>query len=698
LRRFPARDSHAAPGGAKRGVSLDSTGAYPVSLWILFLSLSIIAFGPAEATPKKLMESPQLLKVNTGNGYLQTEYEERKRSTPYTEQKGGYQEKTSEFRPTVGLNAEGSLYHPNLLVFDLGTELGISKVRGNFKTQDGSESSQDSNADVKNFNGHVSILREKPISVDLFGNRYTTRRDYDGFQSADVYTESYGAGMRHANDFIPWSVMFTQVNEDIEHYGRVENRDEKKVNFDARNTRDKAGNTSLKYDYNEFSDYLNNSVSLDGRIHHLLLADEEYFNPGRGDRLSSVLFVDDITRNDTRMASLNANEFLSLHHKANLWSDYIYRFRTQKSEYLNQDTGSTDQSTLDSHIGELALNHQLYESLKSRLSYQMESVAVRGDESGENSTRQGPKLDEVYNKKVGDYGRITIGFISSIIQEKSQSAGGKRHISRESATLNDGRLTSLREQDIDLASVVVSDSSGAIVYLRGADYNLFQDGRYTRIQRVFAGTIPDGTTVMVDYDTSSNPSRDLTVSDQSANVDVMVLDGLLTVYGRSRLVRSSGEGTATYPDMNQKILGARSVYHWLDVGIESENTDSAIQRYKSLNRYAGATFRPIPEAYWRFEVSQRNITYPDTGTELISIRYYLDGSYQPIQSLQFRAHGGLYQESGLLGERNLSSATAEMDYILRKFRLRVAYNFENATGDYQQQKEQRLYIQGRREF
>lgn len=644
------------------------------------------------------MESPQVLKVNDLGGYLQAEYEWRQRSAPGSAQDGGYHEQTSEFRPTIGLNADGSLYHPNLLVFDLGTEIGISRVRGDFTKTDGSGSSQDSDANVENFNGHVSILREKPISVDLFGNRYTTRRDYDGFQSADVYTESYSARLRHSNAFIPWFLMFSQVKEDVEHYGRQENRNEKKVTLDAKNSRGKAGNTSLKYDYDEFSDFLNNAESLEGRIHHLLLNDEENFNPGRGDRLSSLLFADDITRNDNRMSSLSANEILSLYHKSNLWSDYIYRFRTQKTENLNQETGVVDHSTLDSHAGDIALNHQFYESLRSRLSYEGEVVKVRGDESSEQSVRQGPKLDELYNKKIGDIGRITVGYIASIMQEKSDATGDKRHISRENVTLLDGRITSLREPDVDLASVVVADSSGSTVYLRGADYNLFQEGRYTRIQRVFAGTIPDGATVMVDYDTSSNPSRDVTVSDQSANVDVMLLDGLLDVYGQSRLVRSSGTGTATQPDMHQKILGARSVYRWLDAGIEVENTDSDVQRYKSNNRYAGVTFRPISEAYWRFEVSQRNIIYPDTDTELNSTRYYLDGSYQPIPSLQFRAHGGLYHEYGLQGERDLSSATAEIDYILRKFRLRLAYNFENATGDYQQQKEQRLFIQGRREF
>src|SRR5690606_31462435 len=82
--------------------------------------------------------------------------------------------------PSVGLNMNGSIYHPNLFRFQVNTEgaYGWGKDEVKSPTRSMNRTTMEY---LGRFNGTADILSTKPLNAHLFGNYDHTYRDYDFF-------------------------------------------------------------------------------------------------------------------------------------------------------------------------------------------------------------------------------------------------------------------------------------------------------------------------------------------------------------------------------------------------------------------------------------------------------------------------------------------------------------------------------------
>jgi len=93
--------------------------------------------------------------------------------------------------PTVGLRTQGSIYHPNLLTFDLNGELGWGWDTMTTKTAGVSQTVNESQ-DLLRYLAQVNILSAKPYNASFFASQDHTYQDFGSIDTFTVETTQYG--------------------------------------------------------------------------------------------------------------------------------------------------------------------------------------------------------------------------------------------------------------------------------------------------------------------------------------------------------------------------------------------------------------------------------------------------------------------------------------------------------------------------
>ena len=119
--------------------------------------------------------------------------------------------------PTVGLELEGSVYHPNLLYFDLKPELGFSWQEQTINQPTGlSPAGTESETQfLGRYDIQVGFLKEKPYATWFSANKDHNFRQYDFFNRATVDLERYGVRSGYTAGPIPFTVAFQNWTEDV---------------------------------------------------------------------------------------------------------------------------------------------------------------------------------------------------------------------------------------------------------------------------------------------------------------------------------------------------------------------------------------------------------------------------------------------------------------------------------------------------
>ena len=133
--------------------------------------------------------------------------------------------------PTVGLDAQGSIYHPNLLQFDLSTRNGVGWQETRTDVPGGGYRSDP--LYLLRYRMNASILKEKPYAVSLHAEKEHNTRNYDFFTRATVDHESYGGRAGYSAGPVPFSLSFRHSVEDIHGQVRPQRLDENLLTFSA---------------------------------------------------------------------------------------------------------------------------------------------------------------------------------------------------------------------------------------------------------------------------------------------------------------------------------------------------------------------------------------------------------------------------------------------------------------------------------
>ena len=253
-------------------------------------------------------------------------------------------------------------------------------------------------------------------------------------------------------------------------------------------------------------------------------------------------------------------------------------------------TGTLGQGDTVTHAGKIALRHQLYESLTTTPDIHGTFSRSTGPDSSLDTASYGPGLDEEYAKRLGSWWAALLGNAVEYDQQHYNSQGQSQSILDEPHTLTDGVVTLLNRPLVDVSTIRVTDSAHTIVYVENLDYVVIQQGDRTQIQRVFVGTIPNGSTVLVSYSAASLPSANYqTLSDQLL-IRLDLYDGLLGLYGRLRELKNYGGSSLVLENINDKVAGVDVTKRWVRAGAEYEDLDSNISPYHAARLFEDFTF------------------------------------------------------------------------------------------------------------
>ena len=580
--------------------------------WLGLVFLGGVANANAQDQPPGQGLRWMTLRVKDINAGVEAEGDWEKRNVPSSNQT--VTRNSVYVVPTVGLGLQGSFYHPNLFQYDISGQNGIGWQENTLNVPGGGTRSD--TLYLQRYHLDVTLLKEQPFRTSFFADKDRTTRDYDFFTRATVDRESFGGRTGYAEGPVPFNISLSRTKEDILSQFRPMSNDEDTLNFNAYNERSDKSRTDVTYTLNDYTRREVGAYTQDGIQHLASLTDQETFGKKDHIKLNSNLQYNQLDATTTTEGKatkvirpstiFSDHEHLNLRHSSTLQSDYNYNYNLH-------DAGTTQS---DGHSGSAALRHKLYESLTSTFDVHAQAFSSSGTGVALDSTRYGIGLNENYTKRLGKSARLTLGYGGLYDQEDRVSLGRTIFIVGESHTLNDGAITFLNQPQVDVMSIQVWDATGSVRYRELLDYLVLSHGERTEIKRVVGGQIPNGSSVLIDYSVTSQPSDSFTTVAHQLQVRFDFFNGLLGLYGYMNIQENYGGKTLLLENVNDKVAGVDVSWRWFRAGAEYEDYDSNLTPYTSTRLFQTFTCEPAPNTTFNLDVGQSWRTFTGMNRDL----------------------------------------------------------------------------------
>jgi hypothetical protein len=139
-----------------------------------------------------------------------------------------------------------------------------------------------------------------------------------------------------------------------------------------------------------------------------------------------------------------------------------------------------------------------------------------------------------------------------------------------------------------MATVVVKDYTGTLIYVIGLDYILIQRDKYIEIKRIPGGLIPNNAVVLIDYTATQPGSYKYDANSHVLNTNVYLLKNLLNVYYRFSTQDYINLVSAEFVTLNyftQNLVGCRVDFNFAYAGAEYEDYKSSILPYRMMRYF-----------------------------------------------------------------------------------------------------------------
>jgi hypothetical protein len=650
-------------------------------------------FSVEASSPAVANEPVALLKCQITDARLVIEAEDNRSTLVSREEDRIYEQSSTIIWPLLKLSLNGSVYHPAFMSFDLHVEAGYSWEDASEETtepvDDGSFSEdRDGTTALRRYDATVTFLRNKTYPVTLNAGRSVDRRDYDFFRRVTVYDDHYGLDMGSQNTVLPVTLSFQHTeSETIDDFDQTSALDVDRAVLTAEHTRDNGDKTRFHMAADQYRRRELSYIEQNGESESLFLTDTHSFGPDDSATLRSRIDFDDRDSTYSDLTRLGVYESLILEHNDRLSSSYNYNFTDRR----------TEESDTVQHIASAGLKHQLYESLTSSIDLHGKSSENTYIDSYDLDVNQGGfKLSELYKKKLGKWGRLTVGAGFGVDNEQRDSTGDLLYEKDESYSMSDSRVHFLKQPGVDAESIVVKDSSGTRLYYEDVDYIVIEHGGVMELKRIFGGNIPAGSLVLVDYTAQLDPtdSFDSTLTDGMFRLDMM--DRHFSFYGNFMSLHHSGGSTLFLEELDQGALGVHFNYQQFSAGYEYESVDSSYLPYQSSHSFQDYVFDLSPRSSIGLNFDQHAVKYDESGEEQTT--YSFIGRFQAElrPGFQLLCEGGQRTASGLNLDRDLTTARAELDLAAGRLSVKVGYEYQREDYEGEQRDRDYIYMRARR--
>jgi hypothetical protein len=640
--------------------------------WLAGLSAVSFAVG---LVPAVRAEDPDWFKLN---GLPEVSVGvEAEGSTERTRLSGG--SSTYDFTsvtPLVGLHTTGSIYHPNLLTFDLGGDLGWG-WENNSSSGSGAGQSRSESADLLRYLAEFNLFSEKPCNGSVFAAQDHTYRDYGSFNTYTVDATRYGGRMNWTADGFTLNADLGYRSEDASGLTDSSQLTETYFNLLGIQQR-KTGETTVTLHANELENDFNYGNRQDTKNWSAGVADSEFFGSRRQIGASTGLSYSQSEYSGQQLDTLNASENLTVNHRPNLDSYLMMNFSQNELRPIS----STQVQ------GTVGVRHQLYESLTSVVeghgTYQEDSA----NPGSSTFDQYGLRLSENYTKRLQSWGRLAVGAGAGVDHQDQSSSGGTILTPSEPHQLylpsSPGyRPVYLNRPEVIDSTIVVSAGSDTLVY--PTDYTIVHSGELTEIKLVVPASshlqgllqTNDNLAVTVTYQSAS--LGDSSYDTVNANFQVRLdLFNRFGVYGRANWLDNNAPPPVLAQTLADLVGGVDYNYKWFRTGAEYESYDSNFTRYQALRFFQNFDFALSSASSLGFDFNESFYHYPGSrdqseyqGMSRYNIRL-------PMNLNWYIEGGALTQDTGGT-EQVQGMARTGIGWKRGKLSLRVGYEFNSQS-------------------
>jgi hypothetical protein len=390
-------------------------------------------------------------------------------------------------RERVGLQFEGSAIDPGIIQYIGDASFALTQNR--FKERDRFTSrTDDDDGYLLEYDLRANLLTGRIISGSVYGLRQQDRVSRRFQPTLDEERTGYGTSWYFAHDRFPMELTYDYLETD-----RTGNRDQ----FDDEHFTEStlhygaqwiiSDDHHLKFDYEHAQTkqkYQGLGVPFE-TTRDLFTIEHELAFGGQGQHSFRTLVHWQEESGDFARDFFEIGPQVTLQHTEDLQTLYKYQFNRERYEGLDVET----------HRADWQLVHQMYRNLTTTV----DIFGLYEDvDQDVDTTQYGGSVDWQYNRK-NPYGRLYANLALAYDSEHLEGRDGPRVVLNESARLVDPLPFILRNRNVEITSILVTDASGRRIYLAGVDYLVLQTRDVTRLTRVLTGRIADGDTVLIDY-------------------------------------------------------------------------------------------------------------------------------------------------------------------------------------------------------
>jgi hypothetical protein len=589
--------------------------------------------------------------------------------------------------PLLGWNAGGSIYHPNLLRYDINTEgaFGWSQDTIHAGTQ---ATMREELQYIGRFNAVGHFLGNKPYNGEVFGAYDHTYRDYDFFNRVIVDSWRYGARAAYSTENLFLNSSYTHRDEDVSGLRANTTSHNDTITFGARHDRKTAG-TTFNYSYDQYS-RVDFGRAGEGNDHTVSLSDYERFGSREQFALNSTASYNHRDASAETSDQLTVGSNLSAEHRHNLSSYYD----------LNYDHFESGSFKSDGVSGNGELRHQLYESLSSSLIFRGADSEASDDRTEGFTRRYGGGFTEAYTKRLGDGARVRISnalLVDHVEQQSVSTIENERHSFNEgfgppgTFFLNGSRVVQ--------STIVITDQNDSQPpFARGIDYNIEANGDRTLITRPAGSRIAADAVVLADYRTDATGAGSYESLAETFQIRFELWTNMWGIYGRFNLWRNNADRDLRVPDLTSYAFGSDFSWRWFRTGMEYEIYDSDLSQYRAARLYQSMLFNLDQASTLSLDFTETWIDYVDAKRQEEDFRFVSRYHQTVTPRLRFDLEGGIDLRRGDTVDQTLATVRPGIEYSIGKTMVKAGYDFEYNLFDQEERVRHLFFFRLRRVF
>ncbi len=577
--------------------------------------------------------------------------------------------------PLVGLRSTGSIYHPNLLTFDLSGELGWG-WDSTSSSSPGVSQARNENAELMRYLVELNLFSTKPCNGSVFAAQDHTFRDYGTFNTYTVDTTRYGGRVNWAAGDLTLNADLGYRNEQAAGLTDSSELSETYLNFLGIHNR-KFGQTTFTLHANELENVLSYGGRYDSRNWAVGVSDSETFGRRRQISTGTGLSYSQSEYSGQQVDTLNASENILINHRPKLDSYLMVDFNHSE---LHPITSSRVQGTV-------GVRHQLYDSLASNLEGHGSHQEDAADTGGSTYDRYGLGLNENYTKRLQSWGRLSLGTGVVVDHQEQNSPAGLQTWFDESHQIY--QLSSPGYLKVFLVHPRVNNvmevKSGSYS-LPVTDYLVIQSGELTEVQLVASPSFPTASlmvngslAVTITYQSQSLGSSSYDTISASAQFR-LDLWNRVGIYGRLNWLDNNAPPEVLSQTLTDWVGGVDYKRKWFRTGAEYETYDSNFTQYQSLRFFQNFDFVLSDASSLSFDLNETFYHYPNDGDQS---QYQFTSRYNvrlPLSLTWYLEGGGLVQEISRT-EQIQGVARTGIGWSRGKLSLRAGYEFNSQSTD-----------------